>query len=102
MELENIEKQLFEIEILKSIYSNSNEFHIEDEEAVLDAEAFLLNPKDKSLLRRRLGFVIKFNADVAQEKNKTKKTMKMTTKKKMQKTDFTRLANNFRLTRKKN
>lgn len=63
MERENVEKQLFEVEILKSIYSNSNEFVFDDEDAYYEAQAFLSNPDDKTLLVRKLGFSIKFNVD---------------------------------------
>jgi hypothetical protein len=64
---ENIEKQLMEIEILKSIYANTNEFVIEDEEALLDAECFLETPENIELLRRKLGFEIKFCVDADQK-----------------------------------
>ena len=61
----NIEKQLVEIEILKSIYPNSNEFQIEDEEALLEAQLFL-SKQEKSFMRN-LGFIIKLNADIIKE-----------------------------------
>lgn len=61
---ENIEKQLMEIEILKSIYSNENEFSIEDQEALLDSESFLNGvSNDMSLLKRKLGYVLKFQVN---------------------------------------
>jgi hypothetical protein len=63
----NIEKQLMELEILQSIYSNSNEFVIEDEEAVHGVREFLANPKVKRLPSCNLGFVIKFNSDIKDE-----------------------------------
>lgn len=69
MEQENIEKQLFELEVLKSIFSNSNELSVEDEEAVLELQAFLSSPDDKSLLQRKLGFVIRFNADIKERED---------------------------------
>jgi hypothetical protein len=66
----NIEKQLVEIEILKSIYPNLNEFQIEDEEALLEAQLFL--SKQENSFKRNLGFIIKLNAeidDLSQNKN---------------------------------
>jgi hypothetical protein len=66
---ENIEKQLTEIEILKSIYSNPNEFLIEDQQALLEAEFYATNKTNNSNLSlpRSLGFIIKFSADIASE-----------------------------------
>jgi hypothetical protein len=66
----NIEKQLVEIEILKSIYPNLNEFQIEDEEALLEAQLFL--SKQENSFKRNLGFIVKLNAeidDLSQNKN---------------------------------
>ena len=63
----NIEKQLEEIEILKSIYSNSNEFQIEDELAFLEAQVFVSSNKqefDLNELNRKLGFIIKFIVEI--------------------------------------
>lgn len=60
--LDNIEKQLTEIEILKSIYSNSNEFQIEDEGALLEASLFVNRQENE--FKRNLGFFIKINADI--------------------------------------
>ncbi len=54
---ENIGVQLNEIEILKSIYSNTNEFQIEDEEALMDATEFL--ETEKSILSRNISFLIR-------------------------------------------
>ena len=69
---ENIEKQVTEIEILQSIYSNPNEFQIEDETALEQAKDFLdkYNRKiDPSLLvhsepERTLSFIVKLNAEI--------------------------------------
>jgi hypothetical protein len=61
--IENIEKQLFEIEILKSIYSNPNEFTIEDNEALIEANEFLSEKSLYKIPERTLGFIIKFNAN---------------------------------------
>ena len=63
---ENIEKQLVEIEILSSIYSNVNEFKIEDPLAVFEAKQFLT---DKILPMRSIGFIIKFTADIVENTN---------------------------------
>ena len=63
---ENIEKQLVEIEILSSIYSNLNEFIIEDPLAVVEAKQFLT---DQILPSRSIGFIIKFTADIAGNKS---------------------------------
>ena len=77
MELfENIEKQLTEIEILKSIYSNSNEFTLEDEEALVDATELIGNGfEEGSTLNKSLGFVLNFsilrNIEEDQINNKT-------------------------------
>jgi hypothetical protein len=61
---ENIEMQLMEIEILQSIYSNSNEFSLEDQEALDDMQRFLAsNASNRQLVRRKLGFVLKFAVD---------------------------------------
>lgn len=67
--VENIEKQLMELEVLQSIYSNTNELVIEDEEAVYDAREYLANSNANAnqLLKRNLGFVIKFSTDVASD-----------------------------------
>jgi hypothetical protein len=63
--LENMEKQLLEIEILKSVYANQNEFNIEDEEAFCDANYFV---KERQLfLLKNLGFIIKFNLNLNEE-----------------------------------
>ena len=69
---ENIEKQVTEIEILQSIYSNPNEFQIEDEKALEQAKDFLdqYNANaDPSLLiqsepERCLSFIVKLNAEI--------------------------------------
>ncbi|RNA15973.1 RWD domain-containing 2B [Brachionus plicatilis] len=63
MEKENIEKQLLEIEVLRSIYSNLNEFTFDNEDAFIEAQVFLSQPDDKTLLEKKLGFSIKFSAD---------------------------------------
>lgn len=63
----NIEKQLIEIEILKSIYPNSNEFQIEDEDALFEAQIFA--EKQDKLFKRNLGFIIKLNADIKNDDN---------------------------------
>lgn len=63
--LENIEKQLLEIEILKNVYSNPNEFSIEDEEAYCDANNFIRDRK--FVLLKNLGFVLKFNINLDEE-----------------------------------
>jgi hypothetical protein len=59
---EDIRTQLNEIEVLKSIYSNTNEFQIEDEEALMDANDFLM--ADGAVLTRNIGFVIRFNVQI--------------------------------------
>lgn len=69
MEKENIEKQLFEIEVLRSIYSNTNEFIFDNDDAYFETQAFLSNPEDKTLLGRKLGFSIKFSIDCIDAKN---------------------------------
>jgi hypothetical protein len=61
---ECLEMQLMEIEILQSIYSNENEFVIEDEEAILDAREYLDSVNKAIHIQRQIGFIIKFNADV--------------------------------------
>lgn len=61
---ECLEMQLMEIEILQSIYSNENEFVIEDEEAMLDAREYIESVNKTIHIKRQLGFIIKFNADV--------------------------------------
>ena len=77
---ENIEKQLIEIEILQSIYSNSNEFSLEDQEARLDSQFFLSQDTcDTSLLRRKLGFVIKFSVDSFEQDNTSQVSQIMVT-----------------------
>ena len=58
---ENIEKQLAEIEMISSIYSNTNEFLIEDPIAILEAEAFLTS---KQVPARSLGYIIKFGVSL--------------------------------------
>ena len=71
---ENIEKQVTEIEILQSIYSNPNEFQIEDATALDQAKDFLdkYNQKlDPSLLvhsepERCLSFIVKLNAEIVE------------------------------------
>jgi hypothetical protein len=61
---ECLEMQLMEIEILQSIYSNENEFVIEDEEAMLDAREFIESENKIIRIQRQLGFIIKFNTDI--------------------------------------
>jgi hypothetical protein len=80
---ENIEKQLTEIEILKSIYSNLNEFHVEDDEAVVEAQKFI-EIKDKPMIfKRKLGFVVKFSIeiDVNNKKDQVNNSLKLLRKK---------------------
>ena len=66
----NIEKQLLELEILQSIYSNDNELIIEDEEALCDAREYLVRDTSKDDINsgnrtgRQIGFVIKFSTEV--------------------------------------
>ena len=66
----NIEKQLVEIEILKSIYPNVNEFQIEDEDALLEAQLFL--SKQEISFKRNLGFIIKLNAEIIENDSSQK------------------------------
>lgn len=65
---ENIEKQLEEIEIIKSIYSNPNEFSLEDPDAVEDAIEFVNKFKsiesDSFSLSKTISFIIKIGVDV--------------------------------------
>jgi hypothetical protein len=62
--IENIEKQLEEIEILKSIYPNPKEFSIEDEYAIYEANEFLCNKGlNNKNLKRRIGYIIKCDAN---------------------------------------
>ena len=64
MELsENIEKQLEEIEILKSIYPNPREFSIEDDDAIYEANEFLCDKDVNKILKRRIGYIIKCEAN---------------------------------------
>ena len=58
----NIELQLTEIEILQSIYSNTDEFFIEDMDAFAEAQFFVSNECD--LFTRNLGFIIKIDVDI--------------------------------------
>jgi hypothetical protein len=58
---ENIEKQLSEIELISSIYANTNEFVIEDSQALLEAKSLLETNK---LPKRNIGYIIKFNVDI--------------------------------------
>lgn len=60
---ENIEKQLTEIEILKSIYSNPKEFSIEDELALYEANEFLATKNLNLIPQHTLSFIIKFNVN---------------------------------------
>lgn len=62
----NIEKQLLELEILQSIYANSNELVIEDESAV-DLARLFLDDKAKPGELVNIGFVIRFTADAIDE-----------------------------------
>ena len=68
----NFEKQLFELEILQSIFANSNELVIEDEDAIKEIKEFSVSSSENiSLIPRcNLGFVIKFNADYQDETTK--------------------------------
>lgn len=67
----NFEKQLFELEILQSIFANSNELVIEDEDAVKEVKEFSVSSSENiSIPRCNLGFVIKFNADYQDEATK--------------------------------
>jgi hypothetical protein len=59
----NIYKQLEEIELISSIYSNTNEFVIEDPEAIEECRSFLTT---KKLPKRNIGYIIKFNLDVTE------------------------------------
>lgn len=65
--IENFEKQLEEIEILKSIYSNPNEFLIEDEYALFEMNEFLCDKDVNKIPQHRIGFIIKFNANYCDE-----------------------------------
>jgi hypothetical protein len=56
---DNIRMQLNEIEILKSIYSRTNEFQAEDEDALMEAEEFL--GSKNIVLKRNISFLIRFN-----------------------------------------
>ena len=58
---ENVQKQLAEIELISSIYSNTNEFIIEDPIAVSEAESFLVN---NEFPKRSLGYIIKFSVSI--------------------------------------
>ena len=60
---DNIYKQLEEIELISSIYSNTNEFVIEDPEAIEEFRSFLTT---KKLPKRNIGYIIKFNVDVTE------------------------------------
>ena len=66
----SIQQQLTEIEILKSIYPNSNEFVIEDEGALFEAQLYVENEDSDFKLEQNLGFVIKFNAEISEENGK--------------------------------
>ena len=65
---ENIEKQLEELEIIRSIYSNPNEFNLEDAEAVDDAIEFVNKYKDIESddfsLTKTISFIIKIGVDI--------------------------------------
>ncbi len=64
----NIDLQLTEIEILKSIYSNDDEFLIEDQDAFIEAQLFIANKTDSSqVFARNIGFIIKINAQIFKE-----------------------------------
>ena len=65
--IENIEKQLVEIEILKSIYSNPSEYSIEDEYALCEANEFILKKNMNYIPQHRIGFIIKFNANSVED-----------------------------------
>ena len=67
---ENIEKQLTEIELISSIYSNSNEFVIEDPEAITEGKLFLTSRK---LPERRIGYIIRFNVEISENVNNYQK-----------------------------
>ena len=58
---DNVEKQLSEIELISSIYANTNEFVIEDPQALLEAKSLLETNK---LPKRNIGYIIKFNVDI--------------------------------------
>jgi len=68
---ENIEKQLSEIELISSIYANTNEFIIEDPEALEECRTFLTT---KEIPKRNIGYIIKFNVDVITENNTESQT----------------------------
>lgn len=74
----NVEKQLSELEILQSIYPNSNELVIEDENAVRVAQAFLQD--DQKLIDStqllNIGFAIRFTADVRADETSIKPKMR--------------------------
>lgn len=68
----NIELQLTEIEILQSIYSNTDEFVIEDMDAFEEARLFISN--DCDVFTRNLGFIIKINVDIDFRNSKSKES----------------------------
>ena len=47
--------------------------NIEDEEAIFDARQYLECPDKTNEIKRKLGFVIKFNANIIQEATNCKK-----------------------------
>lgn len=67
----NIEKQLSELEILQSIYANSNELVIEDEYAVEVARLFV-NDQAQAGQLYNIGFVIRFTAEALADETPVK------------------------------
>lgn len=65
-----LEKQLFEVELLQSIFSNSNEFVIEDNDALNWTREFLADAARLPPPPINLGFVIRFSADSLDESTK--------------------------------